>query len=823
MTKELDEGFGRRRFLGASAVAAAATAAAAAGCAPDNKPTGSAPAGTGGAAVPDDGSVLPMPSKPFDGKIGDTYADSTPGEAYTLTAPEGAPNVVVVLLDDVGFGHTSPFGGPVNTPTLQRLAKEGLRYNRFHTTALCSPTRAALLTGRNHHSAHTGTIMELATGYPGYDGVIRGDTATVAQTLRLRGYNTAAYGKWHNTPDYELSSAGPFDRWPTSLGFDEFYGFQGGEANQWHTPLYHGTTPIEPPDEPGWHFSEAIADKCIDWITGQKAVNPNKPFFVYWAPGAAHAPHQVAAEWADKYKGKFDHGWDEQRRLTWEGQKKLGVIPADTKLTPRPDSIPAWDKLPPGEKRLYARMQEVYAGFLEHADAQAGRILDRLEELGIRDNTLFIYIVGDNGPSAEGSLTGTLNNMKSQQGFPDDPQYMLSRINEIGGPLHENHYPVGWCWAGSSPFQWMKQVASHFGGTRNPMVISWPARIKDPGGMRSQFHHVIDIAPTILDVANIAQPVSVNGNAQKPIEGISLAYTFDDASAPGQRSTQYFEMLGNRAIYHDGWVAGCRHGKLPWQTVGSASFDNDTWELYNIDVDFSQANDLAKDNADRLSDMQDMFTAEAKKYNVLPLDDRFAERADASLRPNPLAGKKTFVYLPGTVRIPEPVAPNTKNVDHTIAAEVEIPPGGAKGALVSMGGESAGYTLFVHDGKLVWEHNWFNDIRYRVTSDEVIPPGRHVLSAEIRVDDKTKPGTGGNVILRSGEKVIGKGRFDKQVPYRYTVNETFDIGCSLVTPVSNLYESPATFTGKVDKVIIDISGESLDDLAMREKIALGTQ
>ena len=823
MSDEQREGLSRRRFLGAGAVAAAAVSAGSAGlagCASSDEPKASGPSG---AAIPDDGTVLPMPSKPFNGTIGETYADSTPGTPQQLAAPEGAPNVVIVLLDDVGFGHSSTFGGPVNTPTLQRLADEGLRYNRFHTTALCSPTRAALLTGRNHHSVHTGTIMEVATGFPGYDGILPGDTATVAETLRLRGYNTAAFGKWHNTPDYELSAAGPFDRWPTGLGFEEFYGFQGGEASQWHTPLYEGTTPVEPPDEPGWHFSEAIAQRCIDWIAEQKAVNPDKPFFVYWAPGAAHAPHHVAAEWADKYKGKFDHGWDEQRRLTFERQKQIGVIPADTKLTPRPDSIPAWDKATADEKRLYARMQEVFAGFLEHTDAQAGKIVDRLEEMGLRDNTLFIYIVGDNGPSAEGSLTGTLNNMKTQQGFPDDPQTMLAKIDEIGGPNHENHYPVGWCWAGSPPFQWMKQVASHFGGTRNPMVITWPAKIKDKGGLRSQFHHVIDIAPTILDVASIVQPVRVNGIDQKPIEGISLAYTFDDAKAPGQRNTQYFEMLGNRAIYHDGWVAGCRHGRLPWQTTGSASFDNDTWELYNIDVDFSQANDLAKDNPDRLRDMQDLFTEEARKYNVLPLDDRFAERADASLRPNPLAGKKTLVYLPGTVRIPEPTAPNTKNVDHTIAVELTIPPGGATGALVSMGGESAGYTLFVHDGKLVWEHNWFNDIRYRVTSDKAIPAGHHVLSADIRVDDRKKPGTGGTVTLRDGRTVIGKGRFDKQVPYRFTVNETFDIGCSLITPVSNLYTSPATFTGTIDKVIIDISGESFDDVVMRERVALGMQ
>ena len=426
---------------------------------------------------------LPVPPGKFTGHIGTTYTDSQPDIPRMFAAPDGAPNVLIILLDDTGFGQTSTFGGPANMPTLQKLADEGLRYNRFHTTALCSPTRAALLTGRNHHSAHTGIIMELATGFPGYDGVWPADTACIAETLRQNGYSTAAFGKWHNTPDYEVNAAGPFDRWPTGLGFDYWYGFQGGEANQWNTPLFQNTTPIEQPaDDPNWHFSQAIADEAISWIGQQKATAPDKPFFVYWAPGAAHAPHQVAPEWSDKYKGQFDHGWDRQRELTLEQQKKLGVVPKNTELTPRPDSIPAWDDCTADEKRLYARMQEVFAGFLEHVDAQAGRVIDALETMGLRENTLIIYGVGDNGPSAEGSLTGTLNNMKSQQGYPDDVETMLKHIDEIGGPLHENHYPVAWCWAGSSPFQWMKQVASHFGGTRNGMVMSWPGHITDEGG-----------------------------------------------------------------------------------------------------------------------------------------------------------------------------------------------------------------------------------------------------------------------------------------------------------------------------------------------------
>jgi arylsulfatase len=483
--------------------------------------------------------ILPLPERKFRGRIGTYYSDSEAEVPSMPSAPEGAPNVLLVLLDDVGFGHTSTFGGPVNTPTLQRLADEGLRYNRFHTTALCSPTRAALLTGRNHHSVHTGCITELSTGFPGYDGVLPKDAALVAETLRQNGYNTAAFGKWHNTPDYETSPAGPFDRWPTGLGFEHFWGFMGGEANQWHTPLTENTTSVEQPkDDPAWHLSEAMAEKAISWISAQKASAPDKPFFVYWAPGAAHAPHHVGKEWADKYKGKFDHGWDKQREITFEKQKKLGVIPKDTKLTPRPKEISAWSSCSADEKRLYARMQEVFAGFLEHVDAQIGKIVDSLATLKQRDNTLIIYIVGDNGPSAEGSLTGTLNNMKTQHGLPDDVATMLAKIDEIGGPRHENHYPVPWCWAGSSPLKWMKQVARHFGGTRNPVVMNWPVRIKDKGGLRSQFHHIIDIVPTILEAAGIPEPRMVNGVPQRPIEGISMAYTWDDAKADARRTTQ---------------------------------------------------------------------------------------------------------------------------------------------------------------------------------------------------------------------------------------------------------------------------------------------
>jgi arylsulfatase A-like enzyme len=765
--------------------------------------------------------ILPLPDPRFRGSIGTGYTDSKADVIALPTAPAGAPNVLLILLDDVGFGQTSTFGGPVNTPTLQRLANAGLRYNRFHTTALCSPTRAALLSGRNHHSVHTGCITELATGFPGYDAQWPKESACIAEILKGNRYSTAAFGKWHNTPDHELGACGPFDRWPTGKGFDYFYGFQGGESSQWHPPLFENTAPIEMPhDNPKWHLSEALAEKAVGWIGQQKATAPEKPFFMYFAPGAGHAPHHVHREWADKYRGKFDHGWDRQREITFENQKKLGIIPESTKLTPRPKDIPSWESRSADEKRLYARMQEVFAGFVEHADVQIGKLIDAIEQMGLRDDTLIIYVVGDNGPSAEGTLTGTLNVMRTMLGLPDDPAKMLKQIENIGGPDFDNHYPVGWCWAGSSPFQWMKQVASHFGGTRNGLVLSWPKRIADKGGLRSQFHHVIDLAPTILEVAGIPEPREVNGVPQRPIEGVSMSYTFADKDAPSRRTTQYFEMFCNRALYHKGWVAGCLHGRAPWITAGSVSLDDDTWELYNIEEDFSQANDLAAREPKRLRELQDLFMAEAAKYNVLPLDDRFAERADPSLRPSHLRGRTHFVYPAGAVRIPERSSPNTKNLHHTLAAEVDIPKGGAEGVLVCCGGHTGGFSLFLKEGKLHWEHNYYNETRYCVSSAGPIPMGRHVLSAEVKVDKEGKFETGGTVTLRLDKTTIGEGRFDKQIGGFFTANESFDIGCDTCSPVSDQYETPFAFTGIIHRVLVDTSEATFEDLAAhREHLA----
>lgn len=767
----------------------------------------------------------PAPDTHFAGKIGRTYTESEPVIAEIPPAPEGAPNVLLVLLDDVGFGHAGTFGGPVATPVLDQLAKTGLRYNRFHTTALCSPTRAAMLSGRNHHSMHTGIIMELATGFPGYDGRWPENAACVAEVLRRNHYNTAAFGKWHNTPDHETSPAGPFDRWPTGHGFEYFYGFMGGETNNWNPPLYENTQPMQKPEgDEAWHLTSAMADRAISWISSQKGSAPDKPFFCYFAPGAAHAPHHAPRDYIDKYKGKFDQGWDKVRAETLARQIELGVVPEGTKLTPRPDSMPAWDSCTADEKRLFARMQEVFAGFLEHADAQVGRVVEAIETMGLRDDTLIIYVVGDNGPSAEGSMTGTVNNMKTQHGYPDSVQDMLKIIDELGGPKHENHYPVPWCWAGSSPFQWCKQVASHFGGTRNPVVMSWPNRIKASGELRTQFHHAIDIVPTILEAAGIDEPISVNGVPQKPIEGVSMAYSWKEASAPSTRTTQYFEMFGHRALYHNGWVAGARHGKLPWETAGTQpDFEGDTWELYNIEDDFSQADDLAAKEPAKLRELQDLFWAEAAKYNVLPLDDRFSERADVNLRPSHLRGKTRFLYLAGTTRIPEPSSPPTKNIDHTIVADVEIPKGGGDGVIVCCGGEAGGYSVFMKDGKLYWEHNWFTESRYRVASDTVVPAGKHLLSVRIKCDKEGEFATGGIATLRLGEEVIGEGRFEKQVGARFTVGESFDVGCDLITPVSDLYESPANFNGVINKVMVDVSDISIDTLAHEIKIALSMQ
>jgi len=755
-------------------------------------------------------SALPKPTPPFKGKIGKTFKDSVPDFPQPIRAPKGAPNVVVILLDDVGFGQPGTFGGPIPTPNLDKLAHEGLSYNRFHTTAICSPTRAAVLTGLNHHQLGFGTITELSTGYPGYDSVWPLEAVTVAEVLKQNGYSTAAWGKWHNTPDWETSPMGPFRRWPTGQGFEYWYGFHGGETSQWEPQLFRNEAPVEPPKKPeqGYHLTEDITDDAIAWIHRQKSITPDKPFFVYFAPGAAHAPLHAPKEWIDKFKGQFDQGWDKVREETIARQKKLGVIPADTILTPRPKEIEAWDELSPDAKRLYARHMEVFAGFLAHTDHHLGRLLDAIAALPDADNTLIFYIAGDNGPSAEGSLTGTLNNMMTQSGIPDTVKGQLPLIDEIGGPKHENHYPVGWSWAGSSPFQWMKRVPSHFGGTRNGMVVSWPARIKEKGGLRTQFHHVIDIVPTIYEAVGVKAPTKVDGIAQTPLAGVSMLYSFNTASAPGTRHTQYFETGGHRAIYHDGWVATAFHG-VPWVLTGSTgNFDADKWQLYDIDKDFSEAVNLADKERGRLKQLKTLFDQEARKFRVYPLDDRFVERALTPDRPSVVRGRTTFTYAPGTTRIPEGSAPPIYQRSHKITARIVVPNGKTEGVIVATGGGSAGYALYVKDGKVVYDYNFFGRAHYRVVSDIPLPTGE----VEIVLDYTQKPfkplleSTGGPAKLFINGKLAGEGEIANVTPGRFSATETLDIGMDLGSTVSPDYhdKAPFAFTGTIKEVTVEI-------------------
>ncbi len=751
--------------------------------------------------------VLPRPEQPFGGKIGRTSKDSVKDFPKVVEAPKGAPNILVILTDDVGFAASSTFGGPIPTPTMDRLAKDGLRYNNFHTTALCSPTRAALLSGRNHHSASTGVIMELATGFPGYNSLMSKSNGTFAEILKQNGYNTSWYGKNHNVPDWQTSQAGPFDLWPTGLGFEYFYGFIGGDTSQWNPALFEGTKPIEPPhDAKNYFFDVDMADHTINWIRMQHATAPNKPFLAYYAPGTAHAPHHAPKEWIARFKGKFDQGWDKVREESFARQKALGVIPADAKLTKRPESIPAWDSLNADQKKVFARMMEVYAAALAHCDYQMTRILDTIEAQGELDNTLVIYIQGDNGASGEGGMQGLLNEMTVFNAIPEDMKEVIRRMDELGGPMTFNHYPVGWAHAMDTPFQWTKQIASHFGGTRNGMVISWPARIKDKGGLRTQFSSVIDIMPTILEAAGVAAPTSINGVTQKPIEGTSLVYTFNDAKAPSKHTTQYFEMFGNRAIYHDGWVAATTPGVAPWDSSAEmqgrvpAVLDY-KWELYKVSEDFSEANDLASSEPAKLKELQDLFWTEAEKYNVLPIENSRIDRFDVNLRPSLTRGRDEFTYYPGLVRIPEGAAPDLKNKSFQIKAEVVIPKGGAEGMLLTHGGRFSGYGLYLLKGKPVFLYNLAGVARYSVAAKEALTPGKHTVLFDFKYDGGGI-GKGGNGTLQVDGKTVATGRIERTLPFRLSLDETLDCGEDTGTPVSEEYRTPFKFTGELTKVTV---------------------
>jgi arylsulfatase len=747
-------------------------------------------------------SQLPKPDPEFKGKISETYKESTPSYPLPVRAPKGSPNVLVILLDDVGFGMCSTFGGPVPTPHMDKLANNGLKYTRFHTTALCSPTRAALLAGRNHHSCGTGVIIEMGTGFPGYTGIIPRSTALVSEILRDNGYATGMFGKWHNTPEPDISPAGPFDRWPTGLGFDYFYGFNQGETHQYYPTIYRNTTWVPQPKSPeqGYHFTADMTDEAIAWTRNVRAADPNKPWFNYFSTSGVHAPHHAPKEWREKYIGKFDHGWDKQRELTHAKQLEMGIIPKGTKLTPRPKEIPAWDDQKADARKVYARLMENYAAYMAFTDDEVGRLVESLQTSGELDNTLIMYVVGDNGASAEGGLEGTFSEIASLIGVQLGLESLLKRIDEIGGPTSEPHVPVGWAWAMDAPFQWTKQVASHFGGTRNPMVVHWPKGIKSRGEIRHQFHHVIDVVPTILEACKIPEPKTVNGIAQKPIEGVSMVYSFDDAQAKDNRKTQYFELATNRAIYHDGWVACAKYG-LPWEVAGRGDdFITAPWELYNVNEDFSQSNNLAAKEPAKLRELQAIFLEEAKKYGVFPLDPRFSERMDPKLR---IAGepRSSWTYFGNSVWLPEPIGPQLFPRPHSITAELVVPKGGAEGVITCVGAFSAGWSLYIKDGKPNFRYTFFDIADVTVVGSDHLPEGKVTLKTEF-MPDGTKEG-GGTLKMMVNGKLTGEGKLQRSV-FRHGL-EPFEVGRDSITPASPDYQTPFEFTGTIEKVAFDLS------------------
>ena len=762
--------------------------------------------------------ILPIPDRQYVGIT--TYEAKDPDTAFPpitpLRPPDGAPNVLIILIDDAGFAASSAFGGPCSTPNFERVASEGLKYTRFHTTALCSPTRAALLDGRNHHSVGMGGITEIATSAPGYSSVRPKNKAPLAETLKLNGYSTAQFGKCHEVPVWETSPMGPFDAWPTGSGFEHFYGFIGGETNQYAPALYNDTVPIEPDVLPGedYHFTEDMTDRAIEWIRQQKALMPDKPFFVYYAPGATHAPHHVRPEWSDRYKGKFDDGWDALRERTFARQKELGVIPADAELTARAPEIEAWDEVSDDLKPVLARQMEVYAGFMEHTDHHAGRLIDELEKLEILDDTLVYLIIGDNGASAEGTPRGTFNELLVLNGANhlETTEFMAARIDQFGTPEAYNHYAVGWAHAMDTPYQWTKQVASHWGGTRNGTIIRWPNGIKAKGEIRHQFHHVIDVAPTILEAAKLPEPTFVHGIQQAPLEGVSMAYTFEDAGAEDRHTTQYFEMFVNRGIYHRGWTAVTRHS-VPWDaTTGRQPIDDDVWELYAPD-DWTQARNVADREPEQLARLQRLFLIEAAKYNVLPLDDRRVERfnPDIAGRPQLIKGN-TQILFGGMGRLSENSLIVLKNKSHAITAEIVVPDGGAKGTIVAQGGAFGGWSVYLTtDGRPAYCYNLFGLQQFKAYGSDPVSSGEHQVRVEFTYDGGGL-GKGGTAALFVDGSKVGDGRVDATVPMAFSADETTDVGNDTGTPVTDdLEEGAAQFGGRVKWVQLDI-GEDAEDV-----------
>jgi len=754
-----------------------------------------------------DRTVLPIAAPSYQAGPEIDARKVTPPPRFEVKAPAGAPNVVIILIDDMGFGVPSPFGGPVSMPTLDRLAQDGLRYNNFHTTALCSPTRAALKSGRNHHTVNMGFITEMATAMPGSTGQIPSTTAPLAEMLRLNGYATAAFGKWHETAVWEASVAGPFDRWPTRQGFDKFYGFFGGETNQWAPFLYDGVAQVELPNDPNYHFMADMTEKARAWIKYQKALTPDKPCFIYFAPGATHAPHHVPKEWIARWKGKFDKGWDVLRTESLARQIAMGVVPAGTKLAPKPPAIKDWASLTPDEQRLFARQAEVFAAFCEYTDQETGRMLQAFDEVGQADNTLVFYIAGDNGTSGEGGQNGMFSEMTYFNGVQEKVEDMLKLMDKWGGPETYPHMAAGWAVAFDSPFAWMKQVPSDFGGTRNGMVVSWPKGIHAKNEIRSQFGHVIDVAPTILAAAGLPEPTSVNGVKQIPMAGTSLIYSFEDAKAKERHTTQYFEIAGNRAIYHDGWCARTIH-KAPWEVKPRRTLQDDSaWQLYDVRSDFSLATDLAAKNPAKLDEMKALFLTEAAKYGVLPMDDRVFERLDPEAvgRPDIMSGRKSLTLAEGMTGMMEGVFINIKNRSKVITAEIEVPAGGANGTIIAQGGRFGGWSLYVKDGVPAYDYNFLGLKRTSITSPRKLAAGKAELRFQFDYDGGG-PGKGGNGILFVNGEKVAEARIPATQAGIFSADETADVGIDLGTPVVETIgaEEKSRFTGHIPKVTIEV-------------------
>jgi len=769
-------------------------------------------------------AVLPIPQRAYQGLI--KYDAKDPEAKFPpiepLRPPAGAPNVLIILLDDAGFGSASAFGGPCQTPNFEKLAAGGLKYTRFHDTALCAPTRQALLTGRNHHTAGTGVITELTTSAPGYTSIRPDTCAPLAETLKLNGYSTGYFGKCHEVPVWESSPMGPFNAWPTGGGgMEYFYGFLGGETNQYYPALYEGTTALEPDKTPaeGYHFTEDMTDKAISWVRQQKALMPDKPFFVYYATGATHAPHHVPKEWADKYKGKFDGGWDKLREETLARQKALGVIPPEAELTARPPEIPAWDDVAPALKPVLARQMEVYAGFMEHTDHHVGRLLDALKDLGVMDDTLIYVMIGDNGASAEGTVNGTFNEMLSLNGAGslETVEFMASKIDQFGTPAAYNHYAVGWAHALDTPYQWTKQVASHWGGTRNGTIVHWPNGIKSKGELRTQFHHVIDVAPTVLEAAGLPEPLFVNGIQQKPYEGVSMAYTFDDATAAERHETQYFEMFVNRGLYHKGWTAVTRHS-VPWEFQAQLpAYDDDVWELY-APTDWSQAHNIAAENPQMLKELQRQFLIEAVKYNVLPLDDRRVERFNSDLagRPTLIKGKSQLLFS-GMRRLTENVVLNLKNKSWSVTAEVLLPESNAQGVIIAQGGAFGGWSFYTLDGRLKFCYNLFGLQRFKTEAGAPLPAGKHQVRMEFAYAGGGLAKGGGVTLYVDGQKV-GEGQVPATQPMMFSGDETCDVGNETGSSVSDDYTAETSeFNGTINWVQLDQGADDHDHLITPEQ------